>query len=42
MTTQRSPKAKVVAHLETLADRAILLSVPAFAAFLAIAMIHVG
>jgi hypothetical protein len=42
MTTQRSPKAKVVAQLETLADRAILLSVPAFAAFLAIAMIHVG
>jgi hypothetical protein len=42
MTSQRSPKAKVVAHLETLADRAILLSVPAFVAFMAIAFIHVA
>ena len=42
MTTQRTSKAKVVAHLETLADRAILLSVPAFAAFMALAFIHVA
>ena len=40
MITQRTPKARVVAKLETLADRAILVTVPAFAAFLALAMIH--
>ena len=42
MTTQRSTKARVVAHLETLADRAIFLSIPFFAAFMAVALIHVG
>lgn len=42
MTTQRSVKARVVAHLEALADRAVLLSIPFFAAFMAVALIHVG
>jgi hypothetical protein len=43
MTTQRTPKVRaIVAQLETLADRAILLSVPALAAFMALAFIHVG
>ena len=42
MTTQRSAKARVVAQLETLADRAIFLSIPFFAAFMAVALIHVG
>jgi len=42
MTTQRTTKARVVAQLETLADRVILLSIPAFAAFMALAMIRVG
>jgi hypothetical protein len=41
MTTQRT-KVGVVAQLETLADRAILLSIPALAAFMALAFIHVG
>jgi hypothetical protein len=42
MTTQRSAKAKVVAHLEAMADRAIFLSIPFFAAFMAVALIHAG
>ena len=42
MTTQRTVTARVVAQLETLADRAVLLSVPAFVAFMALAFIHVG
>jgi hypothetical protein len=42
MTTQRTTKARVVAQLETLADRAFVLSIPAFAAFMALALIHVG
>jgi hypothetical protein len=42
MSTQRTTRAKVVAQLETLADRAILLSIPALAAFMALAFIHVG
>ncbi len=42
MTTQRTTRARVVAQLETLADRAILLSVPALAAFMALAFIRVG
>jgi hypothetical protein len=42
MTTQRTKARAIVAQLETLADRAIVLSIPAFAAFLAIALIHVG
>jgi hypothetical protein len=42
MTNQRTPKARVVAQLETLADRAVFLSIPFVAAFMAIALIHVG
>jgi len=42
MTTQRTAKAKVVAQLETLADRAVMLSIPVVAAFMALALIHVG
>ncbi len=42
MTTHRPAKARVVALLETLADRAVMLSIPAVAAFMAIALIHVG
>jgi hypothetical protein len=42
MTTQRTVTARVVAQLETLADRAVILSIPAFAAFMALALIHVG
>ena len=42
MTSQRTAKASVVAQLETLADRAVMLSIPAFAAFMALALIHVG
>ena len=42
MTTQRSKARAVVAQLEALADRAMMLSVPAFVAFMAIALIHVG
>jgi hypothetical protein len=42
MTTQRSIAARVVSQLETLADRALMLSIPAFAAFMALALIHVG
>jgi hypothetical protein len=42
MTTQRTVTARVAAQLETLVDRAVLLSVPAFAAFMALAFIHVG
>jgi len=42
MTTQRTAKAKVVAQLETLVDRAVVLTIPAFAAFMALALIHVG
>jgi hypothetical protein len=42
MTTQRTTKAKVVAQLETLADRAVMLSIPVVAAFMALALIHVG
>jgi len=42
MTTHRTTKARVVAKLETLADRAVMLSIPVFAAFMAIALIHVG
>jgi hypothetical protein len=42
MTTQRTTKAKVVAQLEALADRAIFLSIPFFAAFMAVALIHAG
>lgn len=42
MTTHRSTKARVVAQLETLADRAVMLSASAFVAFMALALIHVG
>jgi hypothetical protein len=42
MSTQRTAKAKVVAHLEALADRAGILSIPFVAAFMALALIHVG
>ena len=43
MTTQRSTKARaIVAHLEALADRAVFLSIPFVAAFMAVALIHVG
>ena len=42
MTTQRSKARAIAARLETLADRAVVLSIPAFAAFLAIALIHVA
>jgi hypothetical protein len=43
MTTQRSPKARAItAHLEALADRAGILSIPFVAAFMALALIHVG
>ncbi|HEY4030445.1 MAG TPA: hypothetical protein VGM25_08885 [Caulobacteraceae bacterium] len=42
MTTPRTSKTRVAAHLETLADRAVLLSIPFVAAFMAIALIHVG
>ena len=35
-------KPKVVAHLEAMADRAIFLSIPFFAAFMAVALIHAG
>jgi hypothetical protein len=42
MTTQRTAKARVVAQLESLADRAVMLSIPAFAAFMALALIHAG
>jgi hypothetical protein len=41
-TQQRTARARVVAQLETLADRAVLLSIPAFAAFMALAFMHVG
>ena len=42
MTSQRTAKARVVAQLETLADRAVMLSIPVFAAFMALALIRVG
>lgn len=42
MTTQRTPKARVVAHLEALADRAVFLTIPFLAAFMAVALIHAG
>ena len=41
MTTQRTAKA-IVAKLETLADRAVFLSIPFVAAFMAAALIRVG
>jgi hypothetical protein len=41
MITQRTAKV-VVARLEALADRAVFLSIPFVAAFMAVALIHVG
>jgi len=40
MTTRS--KARVIAQLETLADRAVFLSIPFVGAFLALALIRVG
>ena len=42
MTTQRTAAARVAAQLEILADRAVMLSIPVVAAFMALALIHVG
>ena len=42
MTTRRTAKARVAAHLETLADSAVFLGIPFVAAFMALALIHVG
>ncbi len=42
MTTQRSIGARIGAQLEALADRAVMLSIPVVAAFMAVALIHVG
>jgi hypothetical protein len=42
MTSQRTAKARVVAHLEGIADRALFLSIPFFAAFMAVALVHAG
>ena len=42
MTIHRTAKARVAAHLEILADRAVFLSIPFVAAFMAVALIHVG
>jgi hypothetical protein len=42
MTTQRTITARVGAHLEALADKALFLSIPFFAAFMAAALIHAG
>jgi hypothetical protein len=42
MTIQRTVAARIGAHLEALADRAVFLSIPFVAAFMALALIHVG
>ena len=42
MTTQRTVTARIGAHLEALADRAFFLSIPFFAAFMAVALVHLG
>ena len=42
MTTHRTTAARIGAHLEALADKALFLSIPFFAAFMAVALIHVG
>ena len=42
MTTQRTIAARIVAQLEALADRAVFLSIPVVAAFMAVALIQVG
>jgi hypothetical protein len=43
MTAHRASKARVAAHLlETVADSALFLGIPFVAAFMALALIHLG